>query len=182
MGDLINNAEALARGGDASAYHLDRVYHGETSGRQSLEESERSEHQLIERDLLWLASAIIAVSILGARRWVRLGRAATGRNRKVLCIEAVDGNREVTGSPGLCFQCERLRPKKGPKPLCLNEAGLAEGVESLALGIGFAIAHDNVVQEADVHDARGFAQLARDLNVGRAGRRVATGVIVDDDD
>jgi hypothetical protein len=30
----------------AQRYDLDRVYHGETSGWQSLEENERSEHRL----------------------------------------------------------------------------------------------------------------------------------------
>ncbi len=59
-----------------------------------------------------------------------------------------------------------------------DDSRLPEAVEAHAAGVGGGSAEDDVIDQLDVDGARGVAELARDLSVGGARRRVAAGVIV----
>ena len=76
------------------------------------------------------------------------------------------GGAATTGSPEARPWLGVLGAKKGPKPLASHEACKAEGEVASARGIHLGPAEDDVVGDLDTEDATGFAQLARDADIG----------------
>src|SRR5690606_13882668 len=75
-----------------------------------------------------------------------------------------------------------LPEASAPRCAPLQQARFLKAVVAEVAGVGGGLAENDVVEQVDADDRRGFAELARDLDVRAAGRGVAAGVVVRADD
>ena len=63
------------------------------------------------------------------------------------------------------------------RTLLLEEPRFAKRIDPAALRVAFRITDHHVVEQLDLEDLRGFAELSRDVHIGRARRRIAARVL-----
>ena len=71
-----------------------------------------------------------------------------------------------------------MRATNSAAAVALQQTGFAKTIKAVTCWIGAGTTDDNVVEEIDVDGLGRFAQLACEMKIGRAGRRITAGMIV----